>query len=366
MQSRIRRNYESLLVVALCSSLLAGGYFAGVPVLSHYWKITASCSVGQSCDSVWNGQYSKFLGTPVALFGCGLYLLLLILLALTVRVQGICQKWLIRLGMGLLSAGSLVSIVLQVLLIFGERKTCGFCSGSALAMLLSAYVWMELAKPSVKLESIKYSKIYLAPLLACVVWGTAMFTEVQRSTQLTSSLNWDNVASQQLLRSSAATLGNEEAGTVIVEFADPYCSACRIVSPSVEEFVKANPQKVRLVYRHLLLPQHQLSALTAGLLEIAKEKGKFWEILDALRFSEVHHDSSPDKLFPLCQTWMSVTECQSRLKEISDNSYAHVREDLSVAKQLGIKSAPTFIIISRNQQLRALDSSSILEFLKTL
>jgi len=73
------------------------------------------------------------------------------------------------------------------------------------------------------------------------------------------------------------TLGNPNAKITIEEFSDLQCPACGLVGPQVEEFVRANPDNVRLEFHHFPLPMHEFAFRAAEAAECANNQGKFWE-----------------------------------------------------------------------------------------
>jgi protein-disulfide isomerase len=76
--------------------------------------------------------------------------------------------------------------------------------------------------------------------------------------------------------------GKEDAPVTLVLFSDFECPWCGKLEPVLAELLAKNPDKVRIVFKHLPLPMHQ-QAEAASLAAIAAQKqGKFWEMHDAL------------------------------------------------------------------------------------
>jgi protein-disulfide isomerase len=77
--------------------------------------------------------------------------------------------------------------------------------------------------------------------------------------------------------------GNPQAPVLIIEYSDFQCPSCAMVSPVMDEVLKAYPTQVALVYRHFPLKQVHLQAeLAAQAAEAAGTQGKFWEMHDLL------------------------------------------------------------------------------------
>ena len=78
------------------------------------------------------------------------------------------------------------------------------------------------------------------------------------------------------------TLGSDDAKVTIQEFSDVQCPACGAISPQVEQFVRNNPELVRLEYFHFPLSYHEHAFMGAEAAECAGEQGKFFEYLGTL------------------------------------------------------------------------------------
>lgn len=121
------------------SMLLAGLGLADSVYLS-WVKVAgarAACYGIGDCDSVNNSRYAEIGGMPIALFGAGLYLLILAFLV----AEGRLPKWseTLRLGVfGLALAGTIYSAYLTYLEVAVIRAICPYCVVSAgiLALLL--------------------------------------------------------------------------------------------------------------------------------------------------------------------------------------------------------------------------------------
>ncbi len=78
-----------------------------------------------------------------------------------------------------------------------------------------------------------------------------------------------------LVRSDSPTLGPADAPVTIVEFYDPECESCSAFHFAIKKVLKDYDGKVRLVAR--IMPLHPNSVLAATFVELAGEKGKYWE-----------------------------------------------------------------------------------------
>jgi predicted DsbA family dithiol-disulfide isomerase len=77
-------------------------------------------------------------------------------------------------------------------------------------------------------------------------------------------------------------LGNEKAPVSIVVFSDFQCPFCSKIQPLLDEILKNNPDKVKIVFKHLPLQMHKQAKPAALATIAAHEQGKFWQMHDAL------------------------------------------------------------------------------------
>ncbi len=80
--------------------------------------------------------------------------------------------------------------------------------------------------------------------------------------------------------------GPASAQLTIVEYSDFQCPYCAQLDPVLTRVLAANPQDLRLVYRHYPLNIHDKARTAAQAAEAAGVQGKFWEMHDALFASQ--------------------------------------------------------------------------------
>jgi predicted DsbA family dithiol-disulfide isomerase len=87
---------------------------------------------------------------------------------------------------------------------------------------------------------------------------------------------------QKIDISGAPVRGKADAPVTLIVFSDFQCPWCGKLEPVLAQMLTANPDKLRIVFKHLPLPMHQ-QAEPAALAAIAAQKqDKFWEMHDAL------------------------------------------------------------------------------------
>jgi protein-disulfide isomerase len=145
-------------------------------------------------------------------------------------------------------------------------------------------------------------------------------------------------------------IGAREPQLVIEEFSDYECPYCGRAHWLLRSWVKANPDRIRLVHRHFPLDQacnplikqpfHPRACAFAALAACAGETGKFWQANDYL--FQHSHDPGPFKVSSLAT---SIGADESALKSCLENRAAqHLEGDISEGLKLKITGTPTFRI----------------------
>jgi protein-disulfide isomerase len=135
--------------------------------------------------------------------------------------------------------------------------------------------------------------------------------------------------------------GAGNAPVTIVEFSDFQCPFCKEASITMRQLLASSGNNVKLIYKHMPLPNHQWAFQAAQAAVCANEQGKFWEYHD--RLFERSIDLSTESLRRYAaDLGLKATEFNACLE--SETSRAAVMRDVQEAKQAGILGTPTFII----------------------
>src|SRR5882762_1435848 len=113
-------------------------------------------------------------------------------------------------------------------------------------------------------------------------------------------------------------LGASHAPVRVVEYGDFECPNCKQAAPAVKLLLERFAGRVRLVYRHFPLEEVHPHALHAALAaEVAAGQGKFWPMLDLLRYDA----------------------------EMEGELYLQrVREQIEGGERSGVRGTPTFFL----------------------
>ncbi len=153
------------------------------------------------------------------------------------------------------------------------------------------------------------------------------------------------IPSEMLVRDYSPALGPEVARTVLVEFLDPECEACRAMHPIVKEVLNKFDGQIRYVVRYM--PFHGNSALAIKWLEASRKQGKYWEAMDSLFENQPvwgdHHSPRGDLIPSLIQlAGVSMPEAQAVLNDPQVEAW--INQDFADGQKLGVRGTPTFFV----------------------
>jgi protein-disulfide isomerase len=139
-------------------------------------------------------------------------------------------------------------------------------------------------------------------------------------------------------------LGNPAAPVSMVEFSDFTCPFCQNVRAGLEAFVQARADRVKLFYKPFPIESHPGAVECAQAGEWAREKGRFWEMHDALFANPGAH--TVDDLADLARS-LGLSPAELR-EAIADKRYVpRIRESQAEARAAGIRGTPTLFLDGR-------------------
>jgi protein-disulfide isomerase len=149
------------------------------------------------------------------------------------------------------------------------------------------------------------------------------------------------------------TKGPEAAPVTIVEFADFECPHCRAAMPMIDATMAAHPEKIRLVYKLVVLPMHVHAEAAARAAWAAGQQGKFWE-MEHLLFERQDHLEQGD-----LERYAHILKLDlPRFKVDMDSPAAKDRlaQDRKLTDDLKLKGTPTIYINGRELDVEADES----------
>lgn len=346
---------------------LVGTYIAGLLSLEKAMNLQLPCGASNDCALISNHPTGFWIGIPVAYFGLIGYLFILVT-AMYRSINGIRDyKELITMGLIFSAIGTLASFYLQYTSLVVLKKFCPYCFASAVTMtsLLAAHLVLRKAVAAGGEERRSNFDLGLpwAGIVAVILALTIQSATVGKTVGGVASLSPDKAA--KLIPALPHIYGDKSAKITIVEFADLCCPKCQTMGPQVKELVDKYPGKIRLIYRHFLIPSHQLAPAAAAMSEVAGEKGRFWEFATAIQ--KGMNGRTPEKIDEISgaitAAGMDPKEVAARLQNEKDPVYQRIQDDRAAADALGVNSTPTFFVMVEGRDTKIARADALFEVL---
>lgn len=157
------------------------------------------------------------------------------------------------------------------------------------------------------------------------------------------------LSAEDLVVDGANAKGPENAKVTVVEFSDFQCPACKAANNDLKPFFEKYKDRLRFVYRHFPLPQHEYAFKAAEASEAAGEQGRFWEYAAKL-FENQPVDPAKSLTRDDFQKFAKDLGLETeKFNEAlaSDKYAAKVTKDVNDGARLGVSSTPTFYVNGR-------------------
>ena len=138
--------------------------------------------------------------------------------------------------------------------------------------------------------------------------------------------------------------GPTKAPVQIIEFSDFECPFCFRVNPTVAQVLGTYGDRIRLVYRHLPLPNHPNARPAAEAAACANEQGKFWEYHDRL-FADQSKLAAADLKKHAADLGLDAGKFNACVE--TRRFQKDVDADMDAAQLLGVSGTPHFFINGR-------------------
>lgn len=320
---------------------------------------SAFCGSGTTvnCSLVLSSAYATLFGVPVAVLATGSYAALL------------ASTFLAAPGLTLLLCSWMFvfSLYMAALSFFTLGAVCPLCTGLYLVNLglfISAVV-LGRAHNTITPKRLTYAALgfgifllgigltqteeaayvtapqeYLAPTPAEMDMGFVRYYYDQQAVVLRGS--------------ERHVEGPSDAVLTIHEFVDFRCPQCANARETLMKFQRANPNDVRIVFRHYPLDQqcntsmkgqvHPGACAAARAAECAAEQGKFWEYADLL-FADQTRFKRTDFEAHARTAKLDFEQFSTCVDD--GHTAALVKNDIDEALRLEIKATPTLVVNGR-------------------
>ncbi len=177
-------------------------------------------------------------------------------------------------------------------------------------------------------------------LIALMFWG-AKGADIRPPFEFGSIHPLDNIK------------GKIDSKTVIIEYSDFQCPACRTYYFMVKELMAEFGGKAVFVYRHFPLAEiHANAEPAARAAEAAKKQGKFWEMHDLL-FEKQDEWDKVANIQPMFESYaklLGISVEQFKIDFASKEVKDFVRAQRNHAIKSGLQGTPTFFVNGKKIQ----------------
>ena len=143
------------------------------------------------------------------------------------------------------------------------------------------------------------------------------------------------------------SIGSPNAKIVIVEFSEFQCPYCARISPYLDSITRANPDKIRLVYKNFPLSFHAAAPAAAASAMAAQKQGKFWEYRWELA---PNFQSLNDSTFIEIATKIGLNVEQFKKDMVLDaDKQAIIDRDMKLGMEAGVQGTPNFYVNGKRQ-----------------
>src|SRR6266478_3696029 len=155
--------------------------------------------------------------------------------------------------------------------------------------------------------------------------------------------------------------GRADAPVALVEFGDFQCPPCATLADPINKFEREYASRLRVVFRHLPLANHQHAREAALASEAAGLQGRFWEMHDLLYREQSVWSKAQDVrvLFNAYAGMLGLNIDRFRKDMESEQAKARVRSDEHQAAALGLANTPTIFINDRRVPPARLNPSGL-------
>lgn len=135
--------------------------------------------------------------------------------------------------------------------------------------------------------------------------------------------------------------GPANAKITIIEFSDFQCPFCTKGRKTMDDLMKANPNDVKLVFKHLPLAFHPEAMPAAKATFAAQQQGKFWEMHDALFDNQ---SSLGAELYESTAKKLGLDMEKFKKDMNSPAAEEAVKADMAIAEKNDIRGTPGFFV----------------------
>lgn len=361
-----------------------GMLFSGILVYEHNGAKTeigsAVCDVNaaDSCNKARESAVGKVFGLPLALYGFVFYGTMVALAIFLLLALNDTALRLLLWGAFTAVAFDLFLLLYSIVVLGGICRLCAITYLASGLLAYGAYIFHRDGAKMMKAESITTiaTGALAALLLATLATGYLLHTAslqaqpvavgaTEQEQKLREQLNnefykqWKAGEVVKLDKPRTASKGAANPVITIMEFADPLCPHCKDMGIVLSEFVKKNPDKVRVIFRHYPLDIQCNDAMKrafhvgacdlARAMECGDAQGKFWQMHDAVFMQQELFFRNPvtERGIESLAAGAGLNTAAMGACFKSQATMAKVKADIAAGNRIKITGTPTTIINDR-------------------
>lgn len=348
---------EFVLLVSRLRVLIAasGITAAGVLVLTEALGIDPPCGGSSGCTRVQNSAMAEIVGVRTAQIGLAAWLVLFFLVAAR-HLGRIDRRIDATVTYGLTALGAMVSLWLTRYSVVEVGATCAWCLVSGFAMCASfALCALSQTLPAGEISpNGERRRVWAIGAMAFIAIG-GFVTFAAREDDLPFDVAATTPLRESLVADSHPVLGFPSKGrpTVIV-FGDLLCPATRHAWIALRAKVDARQADIR--WRQYSAHRGDAELTTGALAETAARQGRLPDLLDAVADSKRY----------------AVGEIESAMAHLAlpdspdASATRRTQDDWALARRMGLKRTPTFVLIAPGRPPVALSTSKAIQALANL
>lgn len=346
----------------------AGVFVAGVLTYAHLTHKYPPCGMSGGCETVANHPSSQWFGIPVAIVGLVGYLLLAGL-SIARSLSG-ADNWRKLTMVSLYGTlfGFFASVYFMFTAVAVIEATCLWCVASAIVMttslIVTGWLWScpDVDSPPTKVDSIINVGGFFTAAIAAVAVG------MNSKTGDVKVIAIGTLTEADLIPDISKVRGDASAPLKVIEFADFNCPGCRSSTSEMDKIYRKAAGKIQWSFRNFPLPKlpgHETSTHAAILAELAAKKGTFWKYFDT-----VYEDGNTERIKTVeglkqvaIESGLTMPEINGSLFQDSEEAQS-VATDVKMALVLGINQTPTFVLLAKGVEPKAVSGprlSAVLE-----
>lgn len=199
-------------------------------------------------------------------------------------------------------------------------------------------------------------KLFLGILIgALILGGAAIYPMLSTSKPSTPDVGPKKIDNPEINRAflipaNSHILGDPNAKYSIVEFSDLQCPSCKKAVPEVEKALKANKDKLNVVFRHYQAARSHAHSRTLGIAsEAAANQGKFFEMCDKIfenqeKYEGMQADEVKDMLVHFAgDLHLDVPRFKKDMED--PQVIKRYDDDQAAAEKANISSTPYFFFV---------------------